>query len=265
MSDQLFDQVLKAVRTGNPDVLFFPDVDPEDFACSLESLRAHANRREKYSFRIHWFSREKTLKLVMPSMLHSCVSSWVIGNTMEATHDRIISSAWYSTLSVMGCPEYDNFVGAYKGSIKTPTYAFQPRGGPSLGGFPEFPTVVVESGINEPYAELQANARLWQEGTAGAVRVVLQAQFSAPTENKMRLFLSVTRFGPDGHQMLHHFYHDIFPAPPYPQQDPYVTLDELYGGNCPPTIEPKAAIRFSLTFLRGVADHWIRKGGYLPA
>jgi len=69
----------------------------------------------------------------------------------------------------------------------------------------------VESGINEPHAELQANARLWQEGTAGAVRVVLQAQFSAPTkEDKMRLLLSVSRFGPDGHQMLHDYYASFF-------------------------------------------------------
>jgi len=51
MSDQLFDQVLKAVRTGNPDVLLFPDADPEDFTYSLESLRAHSHRRDQYSFR----------------------------------------------------------------------------------------------------------------------------------------------------------------------------------------------------------------------
>ncbi|KAG0131915.1 hypothetical protein HOY82DRAFT_558786, partial [Tuber indicum] len=206
---------LKAARTGNLDVLLFSDVDPEDFANSLESLRAHSNRREKYSFRIHWFSHENKLKLVMPSMLHACVS------------------AWYSTMSLMGCPEYSNFVGAYKGSIKTPTFAFQPRGGPGLGGFPEFPNVVVESGINEPYAELQANARLWQE-----------AQFSAPTEIKMRLFLSVSCFSPDGHQMLHDYYS---------------------RGNCSPNVEPKAAVPFSLTFLHGVADHWISAGGHLPA
>ncbi|KAG0138787.1 hypothetical protein HOY82DRAFT_595311 [Tuber indicum] len=58
---------------------------------------------------------------------------------------------------------------------------------------------------------------------------------------------------------------DIFPSKaPYPQQDPDVTLDELGGGNCPPSIELKAAVPFNLTFLHEVADHWIRKGGHLP-
>ena len=76
-----------------------------------------------------------------------------------------------------------------------------------MGGFPKFPTVVAESGINEPHAELQENARLWQEGTAGAVRVVLQVQFSAATkESKIRLLLSVPRFRPDGHPTRHDYY-----------------------------------------------------------
>jgi len=44
------DQILKAVRAWGPDVLLFPDIDPEDFAYSLENLRAHSNRRDKDSF-----------------------------------------------------------------------------------------------------------------------------------------------------------------------------------------------------------------------
>jgi len=51
MSTKIFDQVLKAVKTGSAPVLLFPDVDPEDFANSLEILLPHSNRLSKYSFR----------------------------------------------------------------------------------------------------------------------------------------------------------------------------------------------------------------------
>jgi len=51
MSTKIFNQVLKAVRTGKPDVLFFPDLDPGDFTNSLEVLPVHSNRLDKYFFR----------------------------------------------------------------------------------------------------------------------------------------------------------------------------------------------------------------------
>ncbi|KAG0131913.1 hypothetical protein HOY82DRAFT_607068 [Tuber indicum] len=74
--------------------------------------------------------------------------------------------------------------------------------------------------------------------------------------------LSVSRFGLDGRQMLY----DYYATPPTPNKTrPYVTLDELYGGNSPLSVEPKVAVPFNLTFLREVADHWICEGGHLPA
>ncbi|KAG0138786.1 hypothetical protein HOY82DRAFT_595310 [Tuber indicum] len=51
MSTKIFDQVLKAVKTGSSEVLLFPNVDPEDFANYLKILLAHSNRLDKYSFR----------------------------------------------------------------------------------------------------------------------------------------------------------------------------------------------------------------------
>ncbi|PUU78627.1 hypothetical protein B9Z19DRAFT_1126486 [Tuber borchii] len=73
MSVEIFEQVRNTLKAGKPDMLHFDNVDPEDFAHALESLRHPSSHLEERSFRIHWFSSENRLKVVMPSMLHECV------------------------------------------------------------------------------------------------------------------------------------------------------------------------------------------------
>lgn len=51
MSEEIFKQVVNAIKSGRPDMLLFDNVDPEDFAHALESLRHPANHLEERSFR----------------------------------------------------------------------------------------------------------------------------------------------------------------------------------------------------------------------
>ncbi|KAG0134807.1 hypothetical protein HOY82DRAFT_474859, partial [Tuber indicum] len=61
------------------------------------------------------------------------------------------------------------FVGAFANSGKTPDLAYTPI----INGIRrEFPTVVLESGWSESRAQLVRDARVWLEGSAGAVKVV---------------------------------------------------------------------------------------------
>ena len=78
--------------------------------------------------------------------------------------------------------KYTNFISATELSVKLPTYTIHPYRDSSLDRFPKYPTGVVESGINKLPSKFQVNIRPGEEDTAGAVRVVLQAQFSLPTK-----------------------------------------------------------------------------------
>ena len=51
MSKEIFKQVVNAILTGEPDMLLFDNVDPEDFAHTLEGLRHPSNHLEERSFR----------------------------------------------------------------------------------------------------------------------------------------------------------------------------------------------------------------------
>lgn len=77
--------------------------------------------------------------------------------------------------------------------------AFVPFTGPDRMQCAAFPSVVLESGWYESIARREEDARLWQEGSGNAVRVVLQVKFHEPdNHNRIRLVLSVTRAHPDG-------------------------------------------------------------------
>ena len=77
--------------------------------------------------------------------------------------------------------------------------AFIPRIGPDRKKSASFPSVVLESGWQESTARHFDDARLWQEGSGNAVRVVLQAKFHDANESgRIHLVLSVSRAHPDG-------------------------------------------------------------------
>jgi len=91
--------------------------------------------------------------------------------------------------------------------VKEAEFTFIPRYGQGRQQSAAYPSVVLESGWHESSTRLLADSRLWQEGSAGAVRVVLQAKFYEPdNQNKMGLVLSVSRTVPGGGPTLHDHY-----------------------------------------------------------
>ena len=107
--------------------------------------------------------------------------------------------------------EFNNFVGDYVGSVKEADFTFIPRIGPGRQQSAAYPSVVLESGWYESSTRLLADSRLWQEGSAGAVQVVLQVKFYEPDDqNKMRLVLFISRFAPGGGPTQHDHYASSF-------------------------------------------------------
>ena len=170
--------------------------------------------------------------------------------------------------------------------MKEADFTFIPRIGPGRQQSAAYPSVVLESGWHESSSRLLADSRLWQAGSAGAVRVVLQVKFYEPdSQNKMRLVLFISRFAPGGGPMQHDHYasffaypiltvplltcqlcvQPIFPALPEPQNNPSISLGEFFAGDCPPQMDPATAIPLDLSLLGEEAGFWMRKQGYSPA
>jgi len=158
--------------------------------------------------------------------------------------------------------------------------------GPDREELAAFPSVVMESGLYESNAQLQADARLWQEGSAGAVRVVLQVKYyevDPHNRDNVALDLFISRIAPGRGPASQEHYASVFlyfilsgslltsqlcvqhiiPAPPQPQY-PSISLDEFYAGDCPPTINPKTQITLDLEMLRQVVATYTRERGAPP-
>ena len=54
--------------------------------------------------RIHWFSSERRLKVVMPSMMQKCAGSWLIQTINRARGRGLMSDAWEDTIITMISP-----------------------------------------------------------------------------------------------------------------------------------------------------------------
>jgi hypothetical protein len=99
--------------------------------------------------------------------------------------------------------EYNNFIGPFAGSVKEPIFAFIPRVGTVP---PLFPSVVLETGWNQPGPRVQQIRQLWLEGTGYETRVVLVLEFSLPnTQNQVYVHLDIWRAQP-GQPATHMLY-----------------------------------------------------------
>ena len=94
---------------------------------------------------------------------------------------------------------YKNFGAPFARAVKEADFTFIPMVGPGRTKGAKFPSVVLESGWSESATRLREDARLWQEGSAGAVRVVLQIKFYGRNrDNKICLVLFISRAHPNG-------------------------------------------------------------------
>ncbi|KAG0129703.1 hypothetical protein HOY82DRAFT_670912 [Tuber indicum] len=265
MSSEMFEGIAEAIEKRSPELLVFDDVDLKDFAALRQRLRGPSSGWEGFSFRIHWYYRERVLKIVMPSKMHECIGAWINATISRASRRGLIPDTWEDTMQVMNAPEHDNFVGDYEGCVKEADVTFVPFIGSNWTKPAKFPSVVLESGWSESNTELREDVRLWQMGSEMAVRVVLLAKFyPVDQSNRIRFVFSIFRCHPDGRPSLHDRY-QIFPPPPIPHQNPTISFDEFYTGNCPPGINAGTEIPLDLVRLGACAAVWIGERGCVPA
>ncbi|RPA93226.1 hypothetical protein L873DRAFT_78751 [Choiromyces venosus 120613-1] len=118
----------------------------------------------------------------MPSNLHACAASWLLKMITRALAHGLIPQVWDDTMMIMTAPEFNNFINEFAGSFKEADLTFLPCVGPERAQIAEYPSVVLESGWSESASRLQDDAKLWQEGSGRAVRVVLQVKFYRPNQ-----------------------------------------------------------------------------------
>ena len=167
--------------------------------------------------------------------------------------------------------------------MKEADFTVIPLIGPKRQRLAAFPSVVMESGRYKPGARLEEDAKLWQKGSAGAVRVVLQVIYYAAKNDNVGVDLFISRTAPGGGPTSQEHYASVFiysmlssslltsqlcvqhiiPAPPQ-QQYPSISLDEFYAGDCPPTMDPKTQIPLDLEMLRQAVAVYARKRGAPP-
>jgi hypothetical protein len=176
---------------------------------------------------------------------------------------------------------HNNFVGAFAGSGKTPDLAYTPI----INGIRrEFPTVVLESGWSESRVQLVRDARVWLEGSAGAVKVVfLFKLFPADIHNEIKAELyvcrlsagelDITRYACSSLPCYYLSYilltdpltlQKIFPGSTSPVTDPHITAEELFDGRPPEDMEGRTELPLSLEELRLAAREEILQQGYIP-
>ncbi|CUS08193.1 unnamed protein product [Tuber aestivum] len=263
MAATIFKEITDAIKTRSQHLLTFNDLDAEDFAQILQGLRHRTNHLEQYSFRIHWFAADKILKVVMPSRLHEVPAAWLFATITKASGQGLIPQVWHQTMDISPAPEYKNFVGPYINSIKEADLTFVPLVGPNWTTNAEFPTVVLESGWTEGEEQLDRDAMLWQEGSGGQVRVVIQVKFFHQEEDRIGALLRINRAHPNGATSRECY--EILPPGGNHSENPSITFSEFYGGHCPPGVVPEDSLVLELESLRERARREIRARSAVPA
>ncbi|KAG0641945.1 hypothetical protein HOY80DRAFT_1038210 [Tuber brumale] len=254
MSGAILENIKDAIMTRSPELLIFHGVDPKDIDHVIEGLRHPTN----YLEHVHWFAADKILKVVMPSKLHECAAGWLLEIIGNGLSDGIIPKVWNRTMDIAPSPEYDNFMSPYRGSSKEADLTFVPRIRANWTTKAEFPSVVLESGWSEPAGQLHRDATLWQQGSGGEVRVVIQVKFFQLRDDRIGARLWISRANLDGGCT------GILPPVNDPDGSPTIAFREFFAGNCPPGIDPEGCIVLDLETLRVRAREEILTRGCLP-
>ncbi|KAG0124354.1 hypothetical protein HOY82DRAFT_573327 [Tuber indicum] len=94
---------------------------------------------------VHWFRRERFLKITMPTKLHESASAWLYGEISKGLATGTLPYAWIIAITISGSPEPEADM------------TIVPLLGPDWTKDREFPTL--------------------QVGSDGAVRIVIQVKF----------------------------------------------------------------------------------------
>ncbi|KAG0640508.1 hypothetical protein HOY80DRAFT_1135920 [Tuber brumale] len=260
MAAQILQVIKEALETRNNELLVFTELDPQVSSEILDNLLDPLDKTTPFGCRIHFVAPDGYLKVVMPTALHETAVRWMVEQLVFWGYDHLLTPA---AIRAVGCGliTYDNFVGDFEGSSKTPDLSYNP----SINGIMrEFPTVVLESGWAESEAQLLRDLQLWQEGSAGAVRIVILFKAFRPSiTNQVKATLKFCRYGAGNAPIISSY--QIFPTPAQPLADPWITMDELFGGDTPSGLNPETQLPLSINRLRLAVEEGIRRQGHDPA
>ncbi|KAG0129690.1 hypothetical protein HOY82DRAFT_563898 [Tuber indicum] len=260
MAEEKLAIIWKALEAHHPKFLIFTDLDREIALQILGVLERQKYKFDRSGFRLHYSTPDRYLRLVLPTMLQECPVDWMINERITWSGEGRLD--WSHSNKVMTSkPTFDNFTGDYAGSTKTPDLAWTPR---INGMLTDYPSVVLESGFMESIIQMMNDGRVWLQGASGAVRVVVFCKTSAPDQDKkIKATLTICRITLDGGMISTGW--EVFPVPDRDQPDPYITMDELFGGNTPVGLDPCTQLPLSLHRLREMLGDTIRHTGRFPA
>ncbi|CUS13269.1 unnamed protein product [Tuber aestivum] len=196
----------------------------------------------------------------MPTALHETAAIWMRSEFVLWACYGLLTPATATAIKD-GLITHDHFVGTFSGSSKTPDLAYSPC---INGTRRAFPTVVLESGWTESQAQSLRDLELWQQGTAGAVKIVILFKLArSRVHNRLKATLSVSQYVAGGAPVMSVY--PIFPSPSEPHPDPWITVDELFGGMVPGGLNPGTRLPLSLERLRVRVEAEMRQQGFVPA
>ncbi|KAG0635376.1 hypothetical protein HOY80DRAFT_1093753 [Tuber brumale] len=260
MATQILQVIKEALETRNHELLVFRELDPKVSSEILDNLLHPIDKTTPFGCRIHFVAPDGYLKVVMPTPLHETAVSWLSGEVNWLVYYGLLTPAAFGPLR-SGLITYENFVGDFEGSSKTPDLSYNPHINEIKR---EFPTIVLESGWAESEAQLLRDLQLWQEGSAGAVRIVILFKMFRPSiTNQIKATLKICRYGAGNAPIISSY--QIFPTPAQPLADPWITIDELFGGDTPSGLNPETQLPLSINRLRLEVEAEIRQQGHDPA
>ncbi|KAG0642268.1 hypothetical protein HOY80DRAFT_951164 [Tuber brumale] len=260
MAQEILQVIRKALENHDTEFLVFTDLDRSAASLILANLEDPKYNLHESGFLLHYSARDGYLRLARPTVPHEYTGGWMVAQCGTWLAQNHISYAnfrqiWSSRHT------YRSFMGDYAGSKKMPDMAWTPFINKVRR---DYPSVVLESGLAESDTQLMRDSRLWLEGTGGRVRVVMLCKTFAPNEEKkIKATLSISRIMPNGEIARDDL--QLFPVPEHDTPDPYITVDELYGGNVPAGLGSNTQLPLDIQYLRELLGMGIQRLGCLTA
>ncbi|KAG0138225.1 hypothetical protein HOY82DRAFT_596306 [Tuber indicum] len=286
MASEILRAIDQAFASGRYEPLVFKQLDPTVSSQVLETLKdREENNSNTPRLRFHFIAPDGYLRVVMPSGLHESAVFWMRNEMSLWIYQGLLTPT--ATRAILDGPlTHENFLGIFNGSCKIPDIAYIPCINRIRA---QFPAIVLESGWSESEAQLLRDCQLWQQGSAGSVKVVLLFKLFGPNlQNQIKASLHLCRYSTNQTPVISSYaclsymsnpfeyftYHvlmknvifqAVFPRPIVSVADPWITINELFGGRTPNDLNPLSQLRFSLDQLRIIVDEEIHNLGYVPA
>ncbi|KAG0632992.1 hypothetical protein HOY80DRAFT_1141745 [Tuber brumale] len=260
MTESILGNIATALAIHHDKLLVFDNLDPAVSRQILGTLFPGPGEKAYPGLRINFTSVSGHLKLIAPTLLHEAPCAWLQSELALWVLHHLLHEDTLGKLDI-GAPTYRNFLGRFAGSTRNPDLAFTPL---IKGIGRDYPSIILESGWGEDTIHLQTDSEIWQEGSAGAVKVAIFVKlFPTIHKNVVRVTLQLYRYLRGG--AIKRIELNVFPIPYPPLEDPFITIDELFAGNVPQGLDPEAELPLNMERLRKRIGQKIVNEGNIPA